>query len=146
MFVKKSETIEKINDNKFKEQILSYLKNNKCCKDIFCNHPKHQSDSLLHKHFKVFEDSIKNELNYNVSKLWVFYSKKNEILLENWHKHNNKVSCLMYLTDTKLGTKFENFNIYLNKNCWLVWDEDVIHTPEKGSLNQDRITIAGMLW
>ena len=145
MFVKKSKIIEKINNQEFAKEILFYLKNNRCCEDIFCKHPKYQSNAILHKHFTVFEDSIKNELNFNVIRLWVYYSKKNEIQLENWHKHDTKISCLMYITDTKLGTKFENFSIYLNKNCWLVWDEDIVHTPEKGNLDEDRIVIAGIL-
>ena len=145
-FIKKSELINNVNNKNFQKKIKKYIKYNKCCNNINCNHPKFQSNPFLHNEFKIFEESITKELNLKISKLWCFYVKKNNKNLETWHTHNNEISCLMYLTESNLGTKFENFYIKLNINCWLVWKGNLLHTPEPGLVKKDRIIIAGTLF
>ena len=144
MNIFKSKIIEQINTEQFRYEIISYLMNNRCCIQK-CNHANYQSNAFLHEHFDIFKQSINQELKKDIEKLWVLYAKKGDELIEHWHKHDNRISCLLYLTDTELGTKFENFDINLKKNSWLVWQEDLLHAPMNGILKQDRITIAGIL-
>jgi hypothetical protein len=144
-FIKKSEIINNSNNENFKKNIKKYIKYNRCCNNINCDHPKSQSNSFLHKKFKIFEESINQELNLKIIKLWAFFVKKNNKILETWHHHSNELSCLLYLNESNLGTNFENFNIKLKINCWLVWKGNLLHTPEPGLVKKDRIIIAGTL-
>ena len=145
-FVKKSELLNNFNNKILQKEIIEYTKKNKCCNNDDCVHPKMQSNPTLHNHFKIFQKSITEELNLKINKLWCFYVKQKNKTLETWHTHDNQISCLMYLSENKLGTKFENFYIKLNINCWLVWKGNLLHTPEPGLVKKDRIIIAGTLF
>lgn len=144
-FIKQSEIIKKINDQKFRKKIINYTLQNKCCLQTNCNHPKYQSNASLHLSIDVFKNSILKELNFNIKKLWSFWVPKGSRTLESWHKHGECFSCLMYLTENDIITKFENFEIKLKPNNWLVWDENLLHTPEEGIVKKDRLVIAGTL-
>ena len=143
--IKKSKLIQTANTSNFRKQLIKYVQTNKCCVDIMCQHPKHQSDAVVHNKFKVFKKSIEQELKLNVNKMWVYYVKKGETIEPKWHTHGSVISCLLYITDSNLGTKFENFDVELSKNNWLIWNKDIKHTPEPGYNKKDRIVIAGML-
>ena len=118
--IKKSKLIQKANTSNFRKQLIKYVQTNKCCVDIMCQHPKHQSDAVVHNKFKVFKKSIEQELKLNVNKMWVYYVKKGETIEPKWHTHGSVISCLLYITDSNLGTKFENFDVELSKDFLLI--------------------------
>ena len=144
--IKKSNLIQKANSFNFKKQLIKYVKTDKCCNEIVCDHPKHQSDPFVHNKFKVFKKSVKEELRLEIDKMWVYYVKKGETIEPSWHTHGHGISCLLYITDNDLGTKFKNFDLELMKNYWIIWDKDIEHTPEPGYNKKDRIVIAGKLY
>ena len=79
--IKKSNLIQKANTSNFKKQLIKYVKTNKCCNEIVCDHPKHQSNPFVHDKFKVFKKSVKEELKLEVDKMWVYYVKKGETIV-----------------------------------------------------------------
>jgi len=151
-------------------QIDQLLEQEKCC-DIFpkCMHPKHQTNEFL------FEKNIKNFIqlkntflkcvsdyinsnNFNVVnwKSWAFKSEKGTFHKTTWHKHyiENKntqskdiqISGLFYLTETELGTIYEdeffNYRIKPKLFTWYLWPSQLMHQPEPGYCNHNRYTIA----
>jgi hypothetical protein len=147
---------KKINTSNFRKQIISYQKENPCCVAYpthNCTHAKHQSDSLLHKKFSVFENSLhsclkKKNIKVNITHLWAFITYKNENIDSIWHSHyinNNKkqLTALMYLTDNDIGTEFENNYIIKPKiNKWFLWDSKLNHKPLETKVNKTRIIIS----
>lgn len=156
MFEIEDKDFSKINTYDFKKQIISYQKKNPCC--IFyptskCTHAKHQSDSLLHKKFKVFEKSLyrclnKKNINVNITHLWAFITYKNEMIDSIWHSHyieNNKkqLTALMYLDSNDIGTEFENGHIIKPEvNKWYIWDSRLNHKPIDNKSTKTRIVIS----
>jgi hypothetical protein len=140
-----SKIIEKQNTKKFRNKLLDYLSKNKCCNDINCNHPKYQTNAILHKTFKIFNKSVKEELNLNISQLWLFYVPKNEKTLNTMHTHKN-LTCVLPLTEGDLGTMFKSCTINIKKNHWCVFDGNILHSPQPGICNTDRFMIAGDLY
>jgi len=152
--------IMEIEDKNFKntsvlqEQIISYVKNNPCCQFYpNCTHPKHQSDSYLHKSINIFEDSLYNSLltkniKATITHLWAFVTYKNEVINSMWHNHyidNDKqqLTALMYITDNNIGTMFENdFVTKAETNKWYIWNSKLKHKPLEIKTNETRIIIS----
>ena len=142
------------NTSVFKEQIVDYQKKNPCCEYYpTCTHPKHQSDSYLHKSFNIFEDSLYNSLltkniKATITHLWAFVTYKNQVINSMWHNHyrdngKEQLTALMYITDNNIGTMFENN--YVTKpelNKWYLWDSKLNHKPLETETKETRIVIS----
>tara|TARA_Y100000022_G_scaffold86002_1_gene74129 strand:+ start:339 stop:821 length:483 start_codon:yes stop_codon:yes gene_type:complete len=136
-----------------KEQIISYVKDNPCCKFYpKCQHPKHQSDSYLHKSTNIFENSLTRSLltkniKAMITHMWAFVTYENEIVNSLWHNHyrdndNEQLTALMYLTDNNIGTVFEkDYVTKAETNKWYVWDSKLNHKPLETKTNETRIVI-----
>ena len=136
-----------------KEQIISYVKDNPCCEFYpKCQHPKHQSDSYLHKSTNLFEDSLTRSLltkniKAMITHMWAFVTYKNEIVNSLWHNHyrdngNEQLTALMYLTDNNIGTVFEkDYVTKAETNKWYIWDSKLNHKPLETKTNETRIVI-----
>jgi len=146
----------KINTYNFRKQLISYQKKNPCCSfypTVNCAHAKHQSDPLLHKKFKVLEKSLhsclkKKNIKVNITHFWTFITHKNEPIDSNWHNHyidknKKQITALMYLTNSNVGTEFENgYIIKPEINKWYVWDSKLNHKPLETRVNKTRIIVS----
>lgn len=150
--------------------IEKILEQEKCCSNFpNCVHPKYQTkldlfdrnlnvtNQLKNTFLKCVSDYIGNS-NFNISdwKSWAFKSEQGTFQKITWHKHyienNNtqnkdiQISGLFYLTETDLGTIYEDefltYRIKPKLHTWYLWPSDLIHQPEPGYCNHNRYTIA----
>lgn len=150
--------ISKINNKKFKNKLIEYTLENKCC-SIYptCNHPAIQSDTKADETFSCIRKSINNlftnyletkNFNFYKKNVWIYYAPKNTNTKNVKHNHyfsgiaNTQISALMYITPTDLGTNFYDFKIKPKINKWYVWHSGLFHEPEDGITQEDRLVIA----
>ena len=148
------------------EQVEKDLKQNPCC-DRFpkCGHPKTQTFQFLLDQNNFYYSKIKTsfltaldryvgrriEFSYFTS--WAYKTESGKSTDTTWHIHNAEnvntsehISGLFYLTDTVIGTEFENDDCKLilkpKKFKWYIWNSGLPHRPIEGVVNQNRYTIA----
>jgi len=153
-------------------KLREYIKNNPCC-EIYpnCTHPDYQSDgniflindeniNIVKENYLSFIKKILNKqfLNIISNNCWVYINNKDQKLNNNWHNHLNNeiadkdniyIAGLMYLTDTKFGTKFKTKYLKAQTiphiNRWYMWDSSISHIPIGGDIStEDRMVIATM--
>jgi hypothetical protein len=155
----------KLNNKTLNNKLEKYVLNNPCCSySPKCVHPNFQSDANVFdlkdkeivKIKNYYFDLIKYYFNkkdkdFDKTIAWVFLTKKNNLIKENWHKHSTNdnqkgVSGLMYLTDTTHGTFFKTdfyeLKLIPKKNTWFIWESNTLHTPVKGVESKDRLVLA----
>ena len=148
--------------------IDNLLQQEKCCASFpNCEHPKYQTkqnlfdreefSKLKNSFIKCVSDYIDSK-NFHIKdwKSWAFKSEQGTYHKTTWHKHyienedtkkeDIQLSGLFYLTETELGTLYENefitYRIKPKLFTWYLWPSDLIHQPEPGYNNQNRYTIA----
>jgi hypothetical protein len=156
-----------LDNKKLTSKLINYLNKNKCCKEYpKCEHPKQQSDANVFNIKDEFIQKLKDNYffalqkmfgNFKiiVSKSWLLYVKEDKEVPAVWHKHYDdnieykdhiQVSGIFYLTDTDIGTEFENEHFKLEikpiSNCWYIWDSNLLHRPKKNITKKDRIILA----
>ena len=151
---------ETFNQNCIKE-IEKILEYSICCyRYPHCDHPSIQSHNTLldanSYYFKIlknsFLDTLKIHLNKNFKIVyfyhWVYKVQQNQKTSGLWHNHlvddncDKEISGLLYLTDTKIGTEFNDYIISPSMYKWYLWPSKLDHRVVPNISNDTRYTIA----
>lgn len=154
-----------LDNKKLVNVFKKWLKDNTCCKNYpNCYHPKIQSNNyalnINDDEVIKIKDILYQTLNYFLGshkiineRTWILYVPANQFITSKWHNHLIKkykeyeqVSALCYLTETDIGTEFEDVNykvqIKPKLHHWYIWPSNILHKPIRKKTNKDRMILA----